>query len=160
MSGPVALRRATLAVALAAFAVLLPAGVATAACGAAPSVSPSRFTGLVTQLKDGGALAVVRRDDGATVVVRAGTGEDRRTFQTGARYEFHPFNAASPYDDNGCSATRQIAPPDENAVAATGQGGSSLAVRIGALVVIVAALLSVPRIAARLRRLGGSPGAR
>lgn len=160
MSPPLALSRAAVVVLLAALALLLPAGAAVAACAAAPSSSPSRFTGLVTQLKDGGTLAVVRRDDGATVVVRGGTGEDRRTFETGARYEFHPFNATSPYDDNGCSATRQIAPPDENAVEATGQGGSSLAVRIGALVVIVAALLSVPRIAARLRRLGGSPGTR
>ena len=59
-------------------------------------------------------------DEGRTVTVNGGpsgtgTGTDTntatsvdRTYRPGVRYEFHPLNAASPYQDNACTATRAI----------------------------------------------------
>jgi hypothetical protein len=35
---------------------------------------------------------------------------DRR-YALGGRYEFHPINAESPYRDNSCTATQQLAGP-------------------------------------------------
>jgi hypothetical protein len=94
------------------------AGTAAASCNAGRQVSPDAFTGTVLSVELEGRVAHVRTDDGRTVVVR-GTDSDSpnaftsvdRTYSAGARYEFHPINATEPYQDNACTATREIAAP-------------------------------------------------
>jgi hypothetical protein len=99
---------------------LLSAAPASAKCVGDPPASAHRFTGTVVAVQRSGRLAEVRTDDGRTVMV-SGTPSEAdppgrvavtsvdRTFAVGARYEFHPLNGASPYQDNACTATRQIA---------------------------------------------------
>ena len=62
-------------------------------------------------------MATVRTDSGATVEVigtpglrrdeSAGTSVDR-SYEVGGRYEFHPVNTSSPFEDNYCTATRLL----------------------------------------------------
>ncbi len=68
-------------------------------------------------------MARVRTEDGADVTV-LGTPDRRshitsvdRTYEVGARYEFHPINDTSPFEDTICSATRLL---ERNAVPAPG----------------------------------------
>ncbi|MDQ3503454.1 MAG: hypothetical protein M3486_07570 [Actinomycetota bacterium] len=91
------------------------AGVADASCVAPPTTSASSFTGTVLATQDKDRIAQVRTDAGAEVTVVGTESPDAdsassvdRTFVTGARYEFHPLNEASPFRDNACTATRQL----------------------------------------------------
>ena len=88
---------------------------ANASCMPTPRVSDYRFTGTVTQVGDDGRTATVRTDDGRTVTVHGSPADGRnvrtsvdRIYQVGVRYEFHPLNATSPYQDNACTATHPI----------------------------------------------------
>jgi hypothetical protein len=90
---------------------------ANASCMPTPRVSDYRFTGTVTQVGDDGRTAAVRTDDGRTVTVHGSPADGPnvrtsvdRTYQVGVRYEFHPLNATSPYQDNACTATHPIEP--------------------------------------------------
>jgi len=91
---------------------------AVASCAAPPMDSPYAFVGTVVEVKKDGRVATVVIDTGDTVVVHGSpelgdhtaTSVDRR-FALGGRYEFHPINATSPYQDNACTATRQLAGP-------------------------------------------------
>ena len=93
-------------------------GTAHASCAEAPTDSPYAFTGTVLSVDADGRLAQVRRDDGSRVDVRGGpvlreglaTSVDR-TFTEGGRYEFHPRNASSPFQDDACTATQQLSGP-------------------------------------------------
>ncbi|MGH3717166.1 MAG: hypothetical protein ACRDT4_27445 [Micromonosporaceae bacterium] len=95
---------------------------ALASCAHPPRQSEYAFTGTVTSVKDDGRLAHVRTDDGQAVVVNGAeepgtmTSVDR-TYQRGARYEFHPINDSSPYRDNACTATHRIGPAGAGAAA-------------------------------------------
>ncbi len=91
------------------------AGVADASCVAPPATSASSFTGTVLATQNKDRIAQVRTDAGAEVTVLGTESPDAnsassvdRTFRTGARYEFHPLNEASPFRDNACTATRQL----------------------------------------------------
>ena len=86
----------------------------------APEASPYAFIGTVigTERKD--RIAMVITDNGERVTVLGTQGgswfsesfssTDRR-YALGGRYEFHPLNAESPYRDNRCTATQQLAGP-------------------------------------------------
>lgn len=99
------------------------AGPAQASCAEAPADSPFAFTGTVVAVADRDRVATVRLDDGSEVVVHggpdlggsSGTSLDRRYVLDG-RYEFHPRNASSPYADDACTATRQLAGPTADPV--------------------------------------------
>jgi hypothetical protein len=100
------------------FAVALVAGLGTpasASCAGPPAVSPYAFTGTVESTEAGGRIAQVVTDDGGTVEVRGAstpcvvTSADRY-YSVGRRYEFHPLNATSPYEDNACTATHEVGP--------------------------------------------------
>jgi hypothetical protein len=100
---------------LAVFGAIRPAPAA-ASCVASPAASPHRFSGTVIRVEDAGRTATVRTDDGHTVTVHGGYASEPgvvttvdRTYQIGVRYEFHPLNSASPYQDNACTATHPIA---------------------------------------------------
>ena len=88
---------------------------ARASCSGHPPRSPAAFIGVVVQTRSKGRIATVRTAAGATVEVvgtpateeSEGTSVDR-TFEVGARYQFHPVNNASPYEDNDCTATRLL----------------------------------------------------
>lgn len=93
---------------------------AAASCAGPPAPSPFRFVGTVVDVESQGRVATVVTDTGRQVTV-LGTQDtgwfnssvssvDRR-YALGARYEFHPTNSASPYQDNACSATEHLAGP-------------------------------------------------
>jgi hypothetical protein len=111
--------RLCLPVLLAGVVAVAPAAPAAASCALPAPSSAVVFTGTVTAVADDGRVATVRTDDGRVVQVvgtpdrsAAATSVDRR-FAVGARYEFHPLNDAPPYQDNACTATRQVgADPD------------------------------------------------
>lgn len=87
----------------------------SASCVTPPPVSAYAFTGTVVSTAADGRIAQVVTDDGTFVEVR-GTPDPSvitsvdRTYRVGGRYEFHPLNAASPYEDNICTATHELAP--------------------------------------------------
>lgn len=88
---------------------------AAASCASPPRPSPYAFTGTVTSVEREGVLAHVLTDDGAEVEVvgspsETGVTSVDRTFKPGVRYEFHPLNDSSPYQDNSCTATRELEP--------------------------------------------------
>lgn len=117
------LQRATATVLLGLAVLLALAGPAQASCAGPPTDSPYAFTGTVVEVEKDGRLAHVVLDDGSRVVVhgspelgdRTATSVDRH-FAAGARYEFHPFNDNSPFQDNACSATRRLAGPTPGSV--------------------------------------------
>jgi hypothetical protein len=116
-------------------AVLMTATPARASCVLPARVSSYRFTGTVTSVEHGGRTATVRTDDGRTVTVNGGGGDRPevvtsvdRTYEKGARYEFHPLNDASPYRDNACTATHRIEP----VATAAGESGASTTTAGGA----------------------------
>lgn len=93
---------------------------AHASCARPASPSPYAFVGTVISTEQDDRVATVITDKGVEVTV-LGTGDtsrlsesftsvDRR-YQPGGRYEFHPTNAKSPYRDNACTATKQLAGP-------------------------------------------------
>ena len=93
-------------------------GPAVASCAEQPVDSPYAFVGTVVGLEKEGRVANVVLDDGNKVVVHGSpelgdavaTSVDRR-YALGGRYEFHPINARTPFQDNACTATRQLAGP-------------------------------------------------
>jgi hypothetical protein len=134
---------------------------ASASCVSTPLSSAYRFTGTVTHVSNAGRTATVRTDDGRTVTVRGSQVEREnaastvdRAYQMGVRYEFHPVNGASPFQDNACTATHPIAATDANAGMATSKGpspaaglpqnagggsaGSTIAIRLGGAVILAA----------------------
>ena len=94
------------------------APAAYASCATEAKVSPYAFIGTVISTKKKDRVATVITDNGQRVTVR-GTesgfpesfGSTDRRYALGGRYEFHPINAESPYRDNTCTATRQLAGP-------------------------------------------------
>ncbi len=70
------------------------------------------FEGVVTAVRSRNRIATVRTDDGRTVEVRGGRSWSissvDRTYKLGGRYEFHPLDASSPFQDNACTATRLL----------------------------------------------------
>jgi hypothetical protein len=92
---------------------------ASASCVGSPSPSPYAFNGTVVSTEADGRIAEVIAQDGRKVEVR-GTPDASaittvdRTYQVGARYEFHPVNDSSPYEDNACTATRKLSAADES----------------------------------------------
>jgi hypothetical protein len=103
---------------------------AQASCATDPQPSRDRFVGTVVEVESDGRLAYVVLDDGTRVEVHgssslgvgSATSVDRQ-YAVGGRYEFHPTNARSPYQDNICTATRQLAGPTS---AAPGQAHDPL----------------------------------
>jgi len=91
---------------------------ASASCAAPPSVSPWMFTGTVVSTERDGRIAAVRTDDGHRVEVVGTTSTSTngitsvdRDYEIGARYEFHPTNSTSPFQDNICTRTHLVSPP-------------------------------------------------
>ncbi len=117
-------------------ALVLPASPAAASCAAPARASEHAFVGTVLTTTSRGRVAVVRTEDGRTVEVRGGetsaaASSVDRTYEVGGRYEFHPVNDASPYQDNACTRTRLLehgAAP-AGAPAEGGGGGSSPVLR-------------------------------
>ena len=111
----VALRRLALATWA---AVALGLGIAEgahASCALQGPPSPNVFTGTVVATRSNGRIATVRTVDGRTVVVRGTTVDSDttatsvdRNYRVGGRYEFHPYNAASPFGDDACTQTRLL----------------------------------------------------
>lgn len=94
------------------------AAPAAASCASPAAVSEHRFTGVVTSVSAGGRVASVRTEAGDTVSVvgspsgvGGGVTSVDREYTVGARYEFHPVNAGSPFQDNACTATHEVAAP-------------------------------------------------
>jgi hypothetical protein len=133
---------------------------ASAPCASTPLISAYRFNGTVTHVSNRGRTATVRTDDGRTVTVRGSQVESEnaastvdRAYQVGIRYEFHPVNDASPFQDNACTATRPIAATDANTGTAASKGtstaglpkntggrsaGSTIAIGLGGVVILAA----------------------
>ena len=113
-----AVTRVILASSLCLVLSVLTGGSAAASCASSPEDSPSAFTGTVVAVQKDGRLATVVLDDGSQVEVQGSPelGDNVRTsvdrlYTLGARYEFHPYNQSNPFQDNACSATRQISGP-------------------------------------------------
>jgi hypothetical protein len=108
-----------------------PAPAAVASCATShPPRSPYAFVGTVIDTDANDRIATVVKDDGARVTVdglAAGgrffnsISEVDRRFAVGGRYEFHPLNGSSPYRDNVCTATRQLAGPPVPPLPVAGQ---------------------------------------
>lgn len=86
---------------------------AVASCATSEGLrSQWSFEGVVTAVRSKERIATVRTDDGRTVEVRGGSSRAvtsvDRTFEAGGRYEFHPINRSSPFEDNACTATRLL----------------------------------------------------
>ena len=160
---------ATVVVVLA--AGLAAVGPARASCAGSPADSPNAFTGTVLEVEKDGRVAHVVLDSGRRVVVhgspelggRTATSVDRH-FVAGARYEFHPFNDSSPFQDNACTATRQLAGPTPEPVEPNEdrlpgwlpvdeQAGPAGYAMVGGGLLLLATLVGLIRLAAR-RRLG------
>jgi hypothetical protein len=93
---------------------------AYASCATEASESPYAFVGTVIETEKQDRVATVITDSGRKVKVvgtpdsgwfsKSFSSVDRR-YASGGRYEFHPINAESPYQDNRCTAIRQLAGP-------------------------------------------------
>lgn len=110
--------RTAAVVVLAAFSVLFWFSTsqppAIASCASESIESPAAFTGVVTSTTSQGRVATVRTETGETVRVNGTpalgstqTSVDR-TYEVGGRYEFHPINSSSPFEDNACTATHLL----------------------------------------------------
>ncbi|GAA4979155.1 hypothetical protein WHI96_03885 [Pseudonocardia tropica] len=119
-----------------------PNPAATASCVPDPRRSEDAFTGTVASTSTDGRVAQVRTDDGRDVQVvgsptprpNTATSVDR-SYATGTRYEFHPLNPASPYEDDLCTATHEVA-----AAFAAPPGPPATTVSTGAFVTALVAL--------------------
>jgi hypothetical protein len=137
VSRTTSLRAATIAILtlLAATLAVTIAPAARASCIADPASSPYSFTGVVARTELGQRIAYVRTDDGRDVVVRgtSATAENAfttidRTYLTGHRYDFHPVNDTSPFEDNACTATLDLgSAPTEQPAAGTTTAETELA---------------------------------
>lgn len=81
-----------------------------------PPVSPWVFTGTVVSTERDGRVAAVQTDDGHRVEVvgtasTSGFTSVDRAYEIGARYEFHPTNSTSPFQDDICTRTHLVSPP-------------------------------------------------
>jgi hypothetical protein len=133
---------------------LATAGAAAASCRLPVVPSSYSFTGTVQAVDRDGRHAYVHTDDGRKVEVigtpaesaSAVTSVDRH-YRAGARYPFHPVNAANPYQDNACTATHELPPrpaqPDAGTPAAStgatddnARTGTAAAAGIGALLTL------------------------
>jgi hypothetical protein len=131
---PLRIAARALAVALMVLFVLPLTGSASMAvalsCPSSLRESSHRFTGIVTEVSDGGHTATVRTDDGRIVTVLGGDPKtatpDDRIFDKELRYEFHPLNDTTPYRDNACTATRALGPASTPAVAPVNTRGSAV----------------------------------
>jgi hypothetical protein len=93
---------------------------AYASCATDAERSPYASVGTVIDTEKHDRIATVITDTGRQVKVvgaldsswfsRSFSPVDRR-YALGGRYEFHPINADSPYQDNSCTATEQLAGP-------------------------------------------------
>jgi hypothetical protein len=128
---------------------LLPGWPADAACPDNAPASAYHFTGSVDRLQHGGQVAFVSVSDGHQVEVdgRGSASTGPRTFQVGERYEFHPVNTTNPFRDNACTATHRLRDPRF--------APGTLVV----LALIVAMVLTAPRLARWLRRRRKHPRA-
>ena len=93
-----------------------PALPASASCAPNAPMSPHVFTGTVISTEREGRVAHVQTDDGQYVVVvgtpsESGVSAVDRSYDVGVRYEFHPLNATSPFQDNICTRTHPITSP-------------------------------------------------
>ena len=113
-----------------------PSAAVAADCVQTPPPSPHVFTGTVVSVESSGRVATVRTDDGAEVKVIGTPSETAvttvdRAYDVGARYEFHPLNATSPFQDNACTRTRKIGAKDDSGSWPAGLG-------MGALILLIA----------------------
>jgi hypothetical protein len=91
---------------------------AYASCATEAMVSPYVFVGTVISTERKDHIATVITDSGQRVTVLGTEGgfpesfrsTDRR-YALGGLYEFHPLDGESPYRDNICTATQQLAGP-------------------------------------------------
>jgi hypothetical protein len=137
-------------------AILVEPAPAAASCVFPARTSAYAFVGTVTDTSNDGRVAAVRTDAGNVVTVvgtpdlgSGATSVDRK-YVVGTRYEFHPINDKSPYQDNACTATHEV----EGGPAPGGPGGSGggwrwLAVASLALVAAAAIMVGIRRRAIR-----------
>lgn len=134
-----------------------------------PPRSPAAFTGVVLSTIFEGRIASVRTEGNETVTVRgtpatalSGATSVDRNYEVGGRYEFHPVNRSSPYEDNACTATRLLSreavPPATAPPVPAPLGWSPAETALGAAVV-VAGLVALGLIL-RHRRVRRAWGAR
>ncbi|MER5673207.1 hypothetical protein [Pseudonocardia alni] len=138
---------------------------ARASCIADPPRSEHAFTGTVASTSADGRVAQVRTDDGRDVQVvgsptprpSTATSVDR-SYTTGTRYEFHPLTPASPYEDNICTATHEVAaapatPPEPPATTVPTGAFVTALVALGVVALVgTAAAFLVPSRRRRNRR--------
>ncbi|MFE7199176.1 hypothetical protein ACFU8R_02775 [Pseudonocardia alni] len=138
---------------------------ARTSCVPDPLRSAHAFTGTVASTSADGRVAQVRTDDGRDVQV-AGSPNPRpntatsvdRSYATGTRYEFRPLNPASPYEDNICTATHEVAaapavPPGPPATTVSAGAFVTALVALGVVVLVgTAAAFLVPSRRRRNRR--------
>jgi hypothetical protein len=99
---------------------MVSSSAAYASCATEAMVSPYAFIGTVISTEKADRIATVITDSGRQVKVlgtpdtgwfsKSFSSTDRR-YAVAGRYEFHPINAESPYRDNSCTATHQLAGP-------------------------------------------------
>ena len=95
--------------------VVFAAPAAYASCAGSPEPSLHAFVGRVIATASHDRMATVHTDDGGTVQV-VGTpfpvensfSSGDRTYVVGVTYEFHPVTGTEPFEDNACTATRQV----------------------------------------------------
>ena len=92
-------------------------------------MSPWVFTGTVVSTERDGRVAAVQTDGGHRVEVVGTTSTSTngltsvyRDFEIGARYEFHPANSTSPFQDDTCTRTHLISPPPAATTPGTARG--------------------------------------
>jgi hypothetical protein len=146
-----------------------PTAPAWASCAPDAPTSPHVFTGTVISTEREGRVAHVRTDDGQSVVVvgtpaESGVTSVDRTYEVGVRYEFHPLNATSPFQDNICTRTHAIGSPATTpqptvspapGTPAAGEDGTAGSSRLPALIIVgggatVAVLVTVGLVRHRL----------
>jgi hypothetical protein len=137
-------------------ALVVPAPAA-ASCVFPARTSAFAFVGTVTGTSNGGRVATVRTDAGAVVTVvgtpdlGSGLTSVDRAYVVGTRYEFHPINNESPYQDNACTATHEV--EGGPAPGGPGPGGSGGWIWLPAAgVVAVALTVAVVGIGRRVSR--------
>ena len=91
---------------------------AYASCATEAIVSPYAFVGTVISTERKDHVATVITDSGQRVTVLGTEGgfpgsfrSTDRCYALGGCYEFHPLDGESPYRDNICTATQQLAGP-------------------------------------------------
>jgi hypothetical protein len=139
--------------------------LATASCATdRPPRSPAAFTGVVLSTRSKGRVAEIRTDAGETVTVRGTPGtlfssetSVDRSYEVGGRYEFHPVNRSSPYEDNACTATRLLSRGPLPASPAP-SGWSPAETALGAAIVVAG--LAALGLLLRRRRVRRARGAR